>query len=520
MIPANDAARIRNFIRRRSEPHVAIFEIGTRAARVLIAPKLVPAHWVAGTFTNDSILTNLGFDVGFSDLHLPLDSRALAATIEFINTRASFLRDLGIYEVSVLGTAWLRWLTNAEAVLHHVEQSTGYRIELIQQEREAELIISSLPEVLRRTNTVGQISPDDLLFAIDQGGGSLQVTWMQWGQTDETRPYIDKRQFERLGTVALRQEFFYNDAKGRQIKPQNNRTRIFAQIDRIQADARRELSISWRERNTLLRRSSQRYAYAVGSAITNVFPQRQAHIIHDSIIAIPAIETALRSIAGYYDTLANPVLTIYKKLTGAKGAGVDSIAKTSAEIDKDLVQIYGLPIYIELMQALALPQLRILGYPLRFGYYIWKYLHLEPESTVRADRSAPYLFVSYARSDKALVYDQLATLDAMGYRVWWDEGLIAGQDFEPQLSEAILGSRAVIWCLTPAAVASDFVTKEVRFAARQGIRVIPIEIRKVVMPSDLDLILGSPHRLPRFRLREDRYRSELHRVLPAECVRR
>jgi exopolyphosphatase/pppGpp-phosphohydrolase len=411
VIPEFDAARIGNFVRRRTEPFIAIFEIGTRAARVLVAPKIVPTTWVRGSFANDSILTNLGFDVGFVDLRLPLNSNALAETCEFINSRASLLRDLGIEEMSPLGTAWLRWLTNAEEIINHIEDVTGYRIELVQQEREAELVISGLPEVLRRTDTAGKISNGDLVFAIDQGGGSLQVTWMGWGQADETRPYIDKRQFERLGTVALRQEFFWHDKRGRPVAPERNRTRVFAQINRIQSEARKELAANWKERTALLRQGSPRRAYAVGSAITNIFRSRQAHRIHNSVTDIHAIERHLRDVANYYDALNNPVLTIYKKVIGAEGAGVDKIDKTPSEIDKDLVQIYGLPIYVELMKALNLGQLHILGYPLRFGYYIWKYLRLEPESPVRPDLSGSYLFVSYARSDKTLLYDQLATLE-------------------------------------------------------------------------------------------------------------
>src|SRR5262249_6440725 len=154
-------------------------------------------------------------------------------------------------------------------------------------------------------------------------------------------------------------------------------------------------------------------------------------------------------------------------------------------------------------------ELRILGYPLRFCFYIWKYLRNEPECAVRSDASGPYIFVSYARADKSIVFDLLATLDAMGVRVFWDEGLTWGEEFEPQLTKAILGSDAVLVCLTPDSDASQFVKREVALASRHRVTILPLELRQTKLTGTLDMLIGSIHRLRRFALREDRLREEL-----------
>ena len=41
----------------------------------------------------------------------------------------------------------------------------------------------------------------------------------------------------------------------------------------------------------------------------------------------------------------------------------------------------------------------------------------------------PYLFVSYAHKNDAAVLEIIRTLQARGFRVWYDEGIEAGSDW-------------------------------------------------------------------------------------------
>lgn len=521
-----DRERIRNFVQNASHPCVAIFEIGTRAVRLLVAPKVVPAKWGEGTFCGDSIMPNLGFDIGFTDKHLSRNADSLRSTIDFLNSRTLLLRHEGVTEFSVIATAWFRWLTNAGDIARYIEEVTGHQIEMIQQEREAELTIASLPEVLRRSNSVAGLATDDLVLFFDQGGGSLEVSWMRWGQPDEARPYIQHRTFQKLGTVALRRNFFYYaaDAKrperGYEIRdPEKNRAHVFAQLRRIQNEAKVALLENWMDLQALICSSPSRRAYAAGSAITSIFPYRRADVIHGRLAKLPQIRSDLEEAAAYYDNLQNPVLTIYKKLRGLQGSGVDRIEKTVDELDRDLTKLYGLPIYIELMNALNIDHAFVLGYPLRFGYYIWKYFRNEPISSVRPDTSGPHAFVSYAKSDKAIVYDQLATLDAMGVRLWWDQGLIPGTEFEAELAEKLARSEALVLFLSDGAVASTWVRREIKLALHYDKPILPIEVGRTVLDPELQFLIGSKQRLRWFELREDLYREQLRAGIPAGCFR-
>ncbi len=516
----SDKQRISNAIKTINAPCVAIFDVGTRAVRILVAPKSVPEEWENNWHCNDSKITNIGLDVvGYPNKILPLDAPSLNVTIAFIKTRSAFLREKNITQFSVIATAWLRWLANKEEVIAKVQKETGLKIEVIPQEREAELTISSLPEVLHRTGSDPGIRPGDLVFMLDQGGGSLEVSWMKWGQKDKRRPHISVRRFPRLGTVRLRQEFFNHDAAGSPTAPETNRAKIHAQVNRIQLLANKELFDTWDDRVGIINYGKQIWVYAVGSAITNIFPTRTPHKIQGKIATLHDVENGLIKISEYYDTLKNPVSTIYRKMHNIKTEG--RIDRSLKDLDLDLTQIYGLPISFELLKAIQTDQVRILGYPLRFGYYLWKYFMEEPISSVRSDVSGPYVFLSYAHLDKTIIHDLLITLDTIGVRVGWDEGLVWGDDYVPQLTNMIKGSKAVICCLTPDAIKSDrFVNQEVDFALRQGVRILPLELRETILTDRLDLLIGSRHRLKHFEMSEDRFFEAIKEQIPPECFKR
>lgn len=519
------STRFPKFVRRAREPCVGLFELGTRSIRVSVLKKVVPREWHAWrTYSNDALTTNLGFDIGFSDHVLPLRAPSLEATIDFVNTRTECMRALGITEFNVIATSWIRRILNRDAVIDHFERVTGHSVEVIDQHREAELLISAMPQILQRTNSTDGIAEGDRIFLIDQGGGSLEIATMEWHPAI-ARPAITPKLFEALGTVALRQNFFNFDAGGAKVdNPELNRANIQPQIERIREHARERLSNEWGEKMMFLR--GRRRAYAVGTAITNALPidVRQHNVIHNMAVSEEMLQQRLDTVAKTYDDVKAQVLTIYKKMRGLPGSGVDRITRTAEQLDKDLVLLLGLPVYMELMRALDVQRLHVMGYPLRFGYYVWKYLEKEPISTVRSDASAPYVFISYARSEKAIVYDQLATLDAQDLRLWWDEGrggLRVGADYEPQLEKKIRGCAAVVWFLTRGSAVSSEVEKELNTAAGYGRRILPIEIQHTTVFSEgmkakrYDKI----HRIQQYRTLPEIYLSQIREAIPPSCFK-
>ncbi|MDR3313199.1 MAG: toll/interleukin-1 receptor domain-containing protein, partial [Oscillospiraceae bacterium] len=48
--------------------------------------------------------------------------------------------------------------------------------------------------------------------------------------------------------------------------------------------------------------------------------------------------------------------------------------------------------------------------------------------------SEPYIFISYAHADKEQVYPILEEIGKLGYRLWWDEALVATEQWKAVIS--------------------------------------------------------------------------------------
>jgi adenylate cyclase len=97
------------------------------------------------------------------------------------------------------------------------------------------------------------------------------------------------------------------------------------------------------------------------------------------------------------------------------------------------------------------------------------------------------VFVSYARSDKARVAPLVAAIEAMGWSVWWDPAIAAGQQFDDQIDAELQAANAVLVVWTPTSVASRWVRGEARDAAERGI-LVPVRFEDARLPIDVRAI--------------------------------
>lgn len=97
------------------------------------------------------------------------------------------------------------------------------------------------------------------------------------------------------------------------------------------------------------------------------------------------------------------------------------------------------------------------------------------------------IFVSYARTDKARVAPLVAALEAQGWSVWWDPGIVPGQEFDQLIAEELDRARAVICVWTPASVGSRWVRGEAREAADRGV-LVPVRFEGARLPIDVRAI--------------------------------
>lgn len=90
--------------------------------------------------------------------------------------------------------------------------------------------------------------------------------------------------------------------------------------------------------------------------------------------------------------------------------------------------------------------------------------------------SGPRIFVSYARSGgKAFARRLSERLRAEGFSLWRDlADMEGGRDWWQQIEEAIRAVEYLILVITAAALRSEYVRKEWRFARQEGRCVIPV----------------------------------------------
>jgi DNA-binding CsgD family transcriptional regulator len=84
------------------------------------------------------------------------------------------------------------------------------------------------------------------------------------------------------------------------------------------------------------------------------------------------------------------------------------------------------------------------------------------------------VFVSYSHADRPYVEVLAAHLRAAGIEVWYDDELAAGDRFDAVIHVQIDECDAVIVVLSPAAVASEWVDREIGYALQQGKKVLPL----------------------------------------------
>lgn len=125
----------------------------------------------------------------------------------------------------------------------------------------------------------------------------------------------------------------------------------------------------------------------------------------------------------------------------------------------------------------------------------------------------PYVFVSYSHDDSELVFPELQRLKALGYNIWYDEGLNAGNNWTNELALHLSNCALVIYIISPNSVLSRHCANEVHYALDLEKPVLAIHLRPAVLPPGLRLQLGAIQGIMKFELSETVYDEKLRAAL-------
>ena len=113
-----------------------------------------------------------------------------------------------------------------------------------------------------------------------------------------------------------------------------------------------------------------------------------------------------------------------------------------------------------------------------------------PERTVSPyDGVGKYLFLSYVRADEESANSLMDKLVAAGYNMWYDADIPGGAEWDSIIETKIRGASGLILLLSPNAVESKFVRREVKFADRLDKAIVTVELQSAQLKYGLEMLL-------------------------------
>lgn len=102
----------------------------------------------------------------------------------------------------------------------------------------------------------------------------------------------------------------------------------------------------------------------------------------------------------------------------------------------------------------------------------------------------PYIFISYAHKDSALVLPAIRALQDKGYPVWYDAGINPGSEWAADISRHLKSSSLVLAFVSRNAFESPHCKSEIQFAFSHGRKMLTVRLDDTPIPDGFDMQLG------------------------------
>ena len=104
----------------------------------------------------------------------------------------------------------------------------------------------------------------------------------------------------------------------------------------------------------------------------------------------------------------------------------------------------------------------------------------------------PYIFVSYAHKDSEKVVPVVRALKDAGFRVWYDEGLVQGENYHEDIAEHIALCTTALVFLSSASANSTYCKMEIEYAFSCGKKLSVVYLEEnVALSPGIQLLLNS-----------------------------
>ena len=101
-----------------------------------------------------------------------------------------------------------------------------------------------------------------------------------------------------------------------------------------------------------------------------------------------------------------------------------------------------------------------------------------------------HLFISYRRADLPRLAGLFSAVSNAQVPVWYDRGIPGGTEWDAVIEERIETCLAVVVFVSPGAVASKYVRREIKFADAIDKRIIAVVVEPAQLTDGLGMLLG------------------------------
>ncbi len=129
----------------------------------------------------------------------------------------------------------------------------------------------------------------------------------------------------------------------------------------------------------------------------------------------------------------------------------------------------------------------------------------------------PYVFVSYAHADSGMVFRDVDYLHEQGLRIWYDEGIRAGADWNDRLAVAIKRCQFVLVFVSPNIEGSPWIADEILTAKEHKRPVLAVHLVETKLSEALEHQLRRWQHVFRYQHGEDVYYAKLRDLAFLGC---
>lgn len=129
----------------------------------------------------------------------------------------------------------------------------------------------------------------------------------------------------------------------------------------------------------------------------------------------------------------------------------------------------------------------------------------------------PYIAVCYARKNSDQVYPCIAQWQSAGYRVWYDEGIPLGVNWEDEVARRLAKAEQVVFFLSQDTMKSHWTRRELSYSLNKKKEVLPLLLEKTDIPDGWAFLLNPIQFIELHRLSPERREAVLKTALTSKA---